>query len=55
MSKSKKRRERKGRRNNRKVLKFGINAKPTHKSPSGRTGSVRGKQLKEKAINNRRI
>ena len=50
MSKSKTRHGRKRRRNDKKVLKFGVKAKPTHKSPSGRTGSVRAKQLKEKAI-----
>lgn len=40
------RRMRKHRRAMRAVLKYGTSARPTHKSRSGRTGSVRTSQLK---------
>jgi hypothetical protein len=40
------RRARKQRRAIKAILKFGTSSRPTHKSPSGRTGSVRSSQLK---------
>lgn len=39
-------RARKQRRATRAVLKYGPQARPTHKSRSGRTGKVRSSQLK---------
>lgn len=39
-------RGRKQRRAIKAILKFGTSARPTHKSPSGRTGKVRASQLK---------
>lgn len=40
------RRGRKQRRAIKAILKFGANARPIHKSRSGRTGKVRSSQLK---------
>jgi hypothetical protein len=40
------RRGRKQRRATKAILKYGPSARPTHKSPSGRTGQVRSSQLK---------
>lgn len=40
------RRTRKQRRAIKAILKYGTSARPTHKSPSGRTGKVRSSQLK---------
>jgi hypothetical protein len=40
------RRTRKQRRGVKAILKFGPEARPTHKSPSGRTGKIRSSQLK---------
>lgn len=43
---SNKRRTRKLRRKTKAVLAFGQNARPIHKSRSGRTGKVRSSQIK---------
>lgn len=45
---SSQRRTRKHRRAIRAILKHGRNARPTHKSRSGRTGQIRSSQLKGK-------
>lgn len=49
MGKGKTRRTRRHRRENKAVLRNGSSAKPRHNSPSGRTGSIRAKQLRERA------
>jgi hypothetical protein len=45
---SRKRRTRKIRRNNRKVIKHGRSAAPSHKLKGGRTGQVHAKKMKAK-------
>lgn len=42
-------RSRRKRRQFKQFLKYGPSAKPTHKSPGGRTGQVRAKQRKQEA------
>ena len=48
MSASKARHTRKARHQRKQAQKFGKRAKPTHKSPSGRTGSVKAKHMRAK-------
>jgi len=46
MGQAAKRRARKQRRATKAILKFGPEARPTHKSKSGRTGQIHSSQLK---------
>jgi hypothetical protein len=45
-----KRRTKKHRRAMKAILKFGNNAKRSHKKLSGRTGGIRSHRLKEKSV-----